>query len=347
MPILKRNTLLLLICTLTLLSCDPPEFKEDLFSASYIKNEGNEVGEGKDPKDLKDPEPEAEKPIDLSPPKSRKVKETFYQVKSQREKVDILWVVDNSGSMEEEQDSLARNFDLFIEEFLKKDIDFKMAITTTDPYDYGRAVKGIEGLTKSEALKDEAAFLDDFIERVRVGINGYGKEQGLKTSLNFLNRYGSNFLRKGAFLIVIYLSDEDDQSGIYPDRFYELIIKHKSNPGQVKIFSIVNLKGQSHSYYESPGERYCTLSEKTGGLCSNIRDDFSQILQDFGKKMAELKDIFLLKKQPYGNKFEVLVEGRSVLSGWSYDEKSNAIKFEENALPVEGEKVEVIYSLKI
>ena len=148
MPILKRNTLLLLICTLTLLSCDPPEFKEDIFSASYIKNEENEVGKGKESKDLKDPEPEAEKPIDLSPPKSRKVKETFYQVKSQMEKVDILWVVDNSGSMEEEQDSLARNFDLFIEELLKKDIDFKMAVTTTDPYDYGRAVKGIEGLTR-------------------------------------------------------------------------------------------------------------------------------------------------------------------------------------------------------
>ena len=122
MPILKRNTLLLLICTLTLLSCDPPEFKEDLFSASFIKNDENEMGKGKGkgPKDLKDPEPEGEKPIDLIAPKSRKVKETFYQVKSQREKLDILWVVDNSGSMEEEQDSLARNFDLFIEEFLKK-----------------------------------------------------------------------------------------------------------------------------------------------------------------------------------------------------------------------------------
>ena len=122
MPILKRNTLLLLIFTLTLLSCDPPEFKEDLFSSSYIKNEENELGEDDDPKDLK--EPEVEKSIDLSPPKSRTVKETFYQVESQREKLDILWVIDNSGSMEEEQDSLARNFDLFIEEFLKKDIDF-------------------------------------------------------------------------------------------------------------------------------------------------------------------------------------------------------------------------------
>ena len=112
MPVLKRNTLLLLICTLTLLSCDPPEFKEDVFDASFLKNEENDIGKEEGPKDLKDPK--SENPTDLNPPNTKKFKDTFYQIKNEREKVDILWIIDNSGSMEDEQDALTRNFDLFI-----------------------------------------------------------------------------------------------------------------------------------------------------------------------------------------------------------------------------------------
>ncbi len=46
--------------------------------------------------------------------------------------VDILWVIDNSGSMCQEQEILAQNFDLFIDEIDKGNLDFHIGVTTTD-----------------------------------------------------------------------------------------------------------------------------------------------------------------------------------------------------------------------
>ncbi|MGM0556601.1 MAG: hypothetical protein ACQEVA_09520 [Myxococcota bacterium] len=63
------------------------------------------------------------------------------------ESVDILWVIDSSGSMCQEQKALADNFDAFIDDFGKQNIDFHMGVTTTHqtpegsgwsfPYEYG------------------------------------------------------------------------------------------------------------------------------------------------------------------------------------------------------------------
>jgi hypothetical protein len=47
-------------------------------------------------------------------------------------KTDILFLVDNSGSMSQEQDNLAENFAAFIEEILKGQNDFHIGIVTTE-----------------------------------------------------------------------------------------------------------------------------------------------------------------------------------------------------------------------
>src|SRR5690606_12230064 len=47
-------------------------------------------------------------------------------------KVDVLLVIDNSGSVGEEQANLAANFGPFIEELEKAGADYRIGITTTD-----------------------------------------------------------------------------------------------------------------------------------------------------------------------------------------------------------------------
>ena len=47
-------------------------------------------------------------------------------------KVDVLLVLDNSGSMGEEQTQLAANFGPFIEKLEEAGADYRIAITTTD-----------------------------------------------------------------------------------------------------------------------------------------------------------------------------------------------------------------------
>src|SRR6185503_1771642 len=51
--------------------------------------------------------------------------------------VDILMVVDNSCSMVEEQDKLASNFQSFIDAFEGVDVDWQIAVTTTDTLSEG------------------------------------------------------------------------------------------------------------------------------------------------------------------------------------------------------------------
>ena len=46
--------------------------------------------------------------------------------------VDILWVIDNSCSMIEEQTSLINNFDAFIRYFLDSKLDWHIGVTSTD-----------------------------------------------------------------------------------------------------------------------------------------------------------------------------------------------------------------------
>lgn len=51
---------------------------------------------------------------------------------SRRNSVDLLVVIDNSCSMVEEQDNLASNFDTLIGTFTRADVDWRIAVTTTD-----------------------------------------------------------------------------------------------------------------------------------------------------------------------------------------------------------------------
>ena len=49
-----------------------------------------------------------------------------------RPKVDVLWAVDDSGSMSEEQNSLATNFSSFIDSATSLDTDYHIGVITTD-----------------------------------------------------------------------------------------------------------------------------------------------------------------------------------------------------------------------
>src|SRR5690348_2689084 len=62
--------------------------------------------------------------------------DTFIQDKGSKtiSKLDILWVIDNSGSMPSSQQNVASNFTAFIEDFNSKSYDYQIAVTTTEAY---------------------------------------------------------------------------------------------------------------------------------------------------------------------------------------------------------------------
>ena len=273
--------------------------------------------------------------------------EKFTQNKAETMAVDILWVIDNSGSMSDEQDALGKNFGSFITQFLEQDIDFRMGITTTDGTSSknGKMVGDSSKLTSAAAKANKTEFIKNFKNYVKVGTNGSGTEQGLLTSQTFLERYASSFLRTDAILAIVYISDEEDQSKKAVADFLKNLQSHKANKAHVKAYSIVTVKDYGNSW-ETKGLRYQEVSKQTAGLTSDIKNDFSSTLLDIGGQIVNLLDSFALNESPYNNAIEVYIDNVKTEKGYTFSIEQRSVKFDANSLPKEGAKIEIRYKVK-
>jgi hypothetical protein len=176
--------------------------------------------------------------------------DTFYQSTSVNNKIDIMWVVDDSGSMSDNQTNLSSNFNAFINDFVTKGYDYHMAVIGTGAYTYnytaynnetgsgGTSAGCIGGTTSNQnvirfrdgniytgttsdntgvrvitSLMNNA--IDLFKVNVKVGTDGSGCERGfqsLRAALNSPLNSGYNFRRNDAFFAVILIGDENDTS---------------------------------------------------------------------------------------------------------------------------------------
>jgi len=151
-------------------------------------------------------------------------------------KIDILWVIDNSGSMQTSQANLSTNFTAFIKQFQTLGVDYHMAVTTTDAYladpsfnnglsaynatnaKFRDGFTGTYGLGHSGVFVMTPANLTNSIFQMNMsqGTAGSGDERAFSSVISALNdttNIASGFRRPDAFLSIIMLSDEDDFSG--------------------------------------------------------------------------------------------------------------------------------------
>jgi len=266
--------------------------------------------------------------------------------------VDILWVIDNSGSMKDEQEALAQNFESFIEEFVKNEIDFKMSIITTDAtIDHnGEPVEGsMDSLGRDNYQDDAQQFFKDFSDMIKVGTLGSGYEKGLETSSSFLGKYGSAFIRDDANLSIIYVSDEEDQSEKSVDEYLSHYNSFKPNGESLKAYSIVrdkNLQKVGSSGYVNGGKRYIEVTDKTKGLYEEITGEFSSILAKIGDNIVTTIQSFPLTKEPTSDNITVQIDGVELdNSKWSYDQTSNSISFIGDYKPQVGAEIKVKYEI--
>ena len=140
-------------------------------------------------------------------------------------RTDILFVIDDSGSMGEEQTNLQTNLDTFIQGLKDSPVanDFQVGVTTTSVTGWTGGSSGEAGRlvgTPGVLVGSSATFVSDFQARgAAVGTGGSGKEQGLLAMRRALSAplievggVNEGFLRQGARLAVVFLSDEDDCS---------------------------------------------------------------------------------------------------------------------------------------
>jgi hypothetical protein len=140
-------------------------------------------------------------------------------------KIDILWVVDNSGSMQTSQENLANNFQSFIQKFHTLKFDFHIGVGATDNWKalidpslspFGLLRDGADTTAHSGIFiinRDTPDLINTFMTNVRLGIKGTGDERAFQSLRSALIHPGnSDFRRNDAYLAVIIVSDEDDFS---------------------------------------------------------------------------------------------------------------------------------------
>ncbi|MDP3504220.1 MAG: choice-of-anchor D domain-containing protein [Myxococcales bacterium] len=281
--------------------------------------------------------------------------ETFVQ--PAQPQVDILFTIDNSCSMFEEQTALATNFNAFISYATTANVDYRIAVVTTDDFastGQGKFVTtggGPAVLERSMPNVQQA-----FAQRVNVGINGSGNEKPLSTTLKALTAplttsTNSGFLRDDANLAIILVTDAPDQSTEPLDYFMNRLplVKGPRRIHQVSVSAIGPFTAQpagSMCFIEGvdPG-RYDALVTKTGGVKSDIcTSNWARDLEALGRSALGPRSSFFVRNPPDTQQpIDVQVNGQSVSNAWNYDPNANAIVFQPAQAPGAGTTLTVTY----
>ncbi len=250
-------------------------------------------------------------------------------------KIDVLWVVDNSGSMAPRQENLAKNFGAFIDTFAASSVDYRIAITTTDMFkDKGRFV-GVPSILSPQTPN----VLQAFATNVKVGIDGSPYETGFEPARMALERVRAEndaavqackgackasdpgcpsaceenttfkFLRRGAYLYIVFVSDEDDKSSGDIRYYYRTFATAMGigNDGTVTTAAIMG-DVPTNTCQATPGLRYKALSDLTGGQVGSICDaNFASTLHKLADNAVGLRRTFALQDKPNVQTIQVRV----------------------------------------
>lgn len=281
-----------------------------------------------------------------------------------RPKVDILFVVDDSCSMDQEQTALGSNFTAFLQYASAQQIDYHLSVVTTDCDDASKSgrFQGSGGnliVTPQTQPSPESVFGSN----VSVGIDGSADEQGLQAAYLALSNpliftTNAGFLRNDAVLSVIIVSDEEDSSPGPVDFFinFFLSIKGFRNTNLFTLSSIVGDPGGCTGGGGSAarGLRYIEAANRTGGVFQSICvADWSRALEDLSTTAFGFKSRFFLSNQPVINTLAVLVDGVRIEArsmggtvNWTYDYGTNSINFTPFATPEPGAGIRIEYTVE-
>jgi hypothetical protein len=257
--------------------------------------------------------------------------------------VDVLFVVDNSCSMEEEQLALGNNFPAFLGWFLGSGLDYHVGVVSTDmndPLHAGalREVRSTRWVDDTTEAPDEV-----FDEMVQMGVDGHWLEKGRAAAYSAIevlkDDVNTGFIRDNAGLHITVVSDEDDNSGDSPvsrDEFVDYLNTARWSQSLVSFSSIVG-PTTGCPYIGEPGSDYLAVTSRVGGVTWPIcSDDWVSVLDELGFLAVGLKREFFLSRLPVPGTVGVTVENADGVilafdegEDWVYLEGRNSIEFVE------------------
>ena len=215
-----------------------------------------------------------------------------------RQPIDVLFVVDDSCSMEDDQSALAANFESFFGSFRSNQVDFHIAAVTTDMDDDKKQGRFVGPIITDKTADAAAAFSS----LVSVGSEGSAQERALAAaraalSEPLLSTTNKNFLRPNADFALITLGDEDDQSSFPLADFVSFVKGLKTEPQRTSVTSIVGLDGCLFPGLVR-GWRLATLPTSFGqdGTLALCTTDYVNILRTTAGRLVNQRCIVGLKQ---------------------------------------------------
>ena len=257
--------------------------------------------------------------------------------------LDILWVIDNSGSMSSHQSNLSTNISYFMNNFIQLGVDYNMAVITTDRYNFTQII-----------TNQDANAVSLLAQSVVTGTYGSGIERGIQMAYESLSdsNYagpGGSFFRQDAKLVVIFVSDEPDHSHATWTSYTSFFDQLKP-AGYFIPFGIIGDPpsgcgggGWQGAMY---GAGYFELIKYYGGSWYSICEtDWGTQMQSLGSQVVTQSRFSLSEEDPVEDTISVFVDGQQLEEGWSYDANTNQIIFDATHIPEPGETIRVEYAL--
>ncbi|MEM1022661.1 MAG: choice-of-anchor D domain-containing protein [Myxococcota bacterium] len=258
-----------------------------------------------------------------------------------RSRTDVLFVIDDSCSMEDDQEALAENIQSFITQADLQSVSYRIGITTTSvTLRNGRLV----GPVIDSDLLTPADVISNFRTQARVGITGSGFEQGLQAAVSAFEAaragQGNNagLLQRDAGVVLIIVSDEDDGSSEPVEFFFDAL--NRLVPDLVVAVVSGGEVGCLPSTFPAP--RYVDFVRLTRGIGLDICRAWGPNLQSLGDFAFGLERSFGLEGQAEKG-FPVVVEVNGVqVSNWSLDDERRVVTFDQP--PPESAEIRVEYT---
>ncbi len=285
--------------------------------------------------------------------------------------LDVLFVVSNSTTMGAFQQRLADDIPGWIAAAEGAGLSLQVGVTTTGLVERGTCTPPTMGAEAGRLVP-----ADGSRARVVPGVTGqvatlqqnvrpgacHNLVQGLETMRMALspplitgaddprstlpNDGNLGFLRPSARLAVIFVADEDDNSGFSPDTYIQFLrnLKGPSMSHRVQAWAIV--PDGSCTTAGPSGARFAAVAQGTGGaiasVCSGSYDGL--LSQASGRASGPQADFRLSFPVRAAEDITVTVDGQVVPPGeWSYDPATHTVVFAPWAVPSQGQTIEVSY----
>ncbi len=247
--------------------------------------------------------------------------------------IDIIWVIDGSGSMTDDKERLLLGIEAMMNSL--PDAGWRLAMISTDE----------DGAINEEQFPLVPGDTYTEAEAMYVRIKHGFKEAGLDSVHAYveLGAYSETWMRKDAGLLIVFVSDEDDQSTGFRHT-QDFINWAEDERNNVYISSIINLpKDESLCAFSDAfyGERYETVTDHFNGTVLDIcSEDWTAGVAAASNQLEPRENIQLTYEPLDPEHITVFIDGK-VNTDWVFDDVKNIVYF--TVLPPEGSLVEIAY----